>query len=166
MFVIIQYCTCFFKKRSEKVFVSSLLTDNITANFPIFNLSSSIRKKRGISDNSNKPYPNLKSVNGSTCKRHPFEVKFSDLEIDWILEPASVDIGICKGSCTAKDAPVASNNAELRRLAYNFNLISEEEATCCSPTAFRPVSIIYRGEDGLVIPSIISDFSISECGCF
>lgn len=85
--------------------------------------------------------------------------------MDWILYPESVDIGVCKGSCKTKGAPIVSNKTETKRLAYKFNLTSEQETTSCAPTVFQPLRIIYRNEDGILFSSSVSDFSISECGC-
>lgn len=146
------------------------LTENISPNFLNSNLASAIRKKRENSelDNVNDPFSSVETYNDDMCRKRPFRIRFSDIGLgDWMLptEGESVDIGVCKGSCTVRYAPVVSQNAKLRRLAYEFNLTSEKEAPCCAPLILEPLKIKIRYDNGSVLPSSLSDVVISQCGC-
>ena len=143
-----------------KIIFQSFLTGVSAPNF--LTLTHSIRKKR-------EDIPKIEHKNESStedvCRRHSFKLKFGDLGMDWVLFPEAVDVGICRGSCITKDLPSASHNAWIRNLAYEYGLISKQEASCCIPVKYKAENVMYKDLDGLIYSVQMSDLTISECGC-
>lgn len=75
-----------------KIIFSSHLTDNTNPNILIFNLASAIRKKRKTSETGNgkDPFSSLETFHEGMWRRHPFQLKFSDVGLgDGILPEES-----------------------------------------------------------------------------
>lgn len=125
------------------------------------------RTKRAISESENitNSLSKTASADDSLCKRHKFQLNFTEIGMSWILHPEAVDVGFCKGSCNSKNAPSINHDGNVRNLAYENGLIPKQEDLCCFPTKFIPVKITYKHKTNTVQHVNVPDMIVEECEC-
>ena len=100
----------------------------------------------------------------SECCLDTFVVNFKEIGwSDWILAPESYDAKTCKGEC--KDL----SKQFLKQHTIMVNQYGKQTATpvrhCCSPTKFKPLSLLYRNNDNVVIKATLNQLVADECQC-
>ena len=111
----------------------------------------------------------------SACQVSDFQVKFADLDLDYILVPTSYNARQCKGSCShrtvSKNGYLANNHAKLLASA---SLLAESkpelfrvqpEAPCCVPSQYASMTVIVQRPGGSLKYVMYSHMVVKECRC-
>lgn len=103
------------------------------------------------------------------CCRRDHYVDFQELGWrDWILQPEGYQLNYCSGPCPPHLAGSPGIAASFHSAV--FNLLKANNpwpmgASCCVPTARRPLSILYLDRDGNVVKTDVPDMVVEACGC-
>ncbi len=106
------------------------------------------------------------------CAKKPLYVDFAEIGWnDWILYPKGYHANYCTGQCQDLIAVKAQQTTLLDSLMSSFhvpkgmpNTDTEHKNTCCVPTQYSPLSILYY--DGYnIIKADIPDMKVDKCGC-
>ncbi|XP_059140339.1 bone morphogenetic protein 2-like [Physella acuta] len=124
------------------------------------------KKDRKNKKNRKKKRPKIKG-NKSICKRHGLYVDFGEVGWnDWIVAPHGYPAYYCKGECNAPlpDFSKASNHAMLQARVYMIDK-GKVPMVCCVPVKMKPISMLYRDENGRTVLKTYQDMTVDECGC-
>ena len=112
-----------------------------------------------------------------SCGVYDYTVTFSDVGIDFVLVPESLNVGGCSGGCTGsyqRSMPpgtvtnhasvVAAANAIQLNVSSN-SVGGKDLATCCSPSKYQPVLLLVVNSDNILRVQLFTDMVVSDCGC-
>lgn len=110
-----------------------------------------------------------------SCDLYNYTVNFSDVGIDFVLVPESLNVGGCSGGCASsyqRSMPLGTftNHASVAAAA---NAVQSDAgssggkglATCCSPLKYRPVLLLVVNSDNILRVQLFTDMVVSACGC-
>ncbi|KAF6119159.1 inhibin subunit beta C [Phyllostomus discolor] len=105
------------------------------------------------------------------CCRQEFFVDFREIGWhDWIIQPEGYTMNFCTGQCPVHVAGMPGIAASFHTAV--LNLLKANTATgttgggsCCVPTAWRPLSLLYYDRDSNIIKTDIPDMVVEACGC-
>ena len=109
---------------------------------------------------------------GGECAMTPFQVDFSELGWDdWIVFPKGYNANFCAGQCddmTSSRSLKTHHSTILDSLMSTFHVSKGVQmrgrGSCCSPTKYSPLSIVYL--DGYnIVKADIPNMIVEECGC-
>uniref|UniRef100_A0A6I8NPR8 TGF-beta family profile domain-containing protein n=1 Tax=Ornithorhynchus anatinus TaxID=9258 RepID=A0A6I8NPR8_ORNAN len=104
------------------------------------------------------------------CCRHEFFVDFRELGWGgWILQPEGYTMNYCAGQCplhlAGSPGIAASFHAALLSLLKANQAPAPVASSCCVPTAWRPLSLLYLDPSGSVVKADVPDMVVEACGC-
>ncbi|XP_038608955.1 inhibin beta C chain [Tachyglossus aculeatus] len=104
------------------------------------------------------------------CCRHEFFVDFRELGWGgWILQPEGYTMNYCAGQCplhlAGSPGIAASFHAALLSLLKANQAPAPATSSCCVPTAWRPLSLLYLDPSGSVVKADVPDMVVEACGC-
>ena len=99
------------------------------------------------------------------CKLHPFNISFSELGLQSIILPHSVNFKYCSGACS--NPAITFRGMLFSRLSQNFGSGGDElPAPCCSPTGFKHLhTIVHDRMQGTFSIQIYANVIVTKCGC-
>ena len=114
------------------------------------------------------------------CGIQSYVVNFTELHLDYIINPTTMDVNRCIGSCAADDIDphptIATNHARIKASAkklYDYRLFKSANSTmynyvhsypCCAPIEYesRYITIAFVGS---VYSQLFPDVVAKRCGC-
>ena len=117
---------------------------------------------------------------GDHCQRYNLTVVFSDIGLQNIILPYSLNIGKCSGSCLhstlrqysslgTNHAKIMASIHEQQALVPNSLITSDGPAInpCCSPALYKsPTELLLQEDDeGFSITQQFKDLEVATCGC-
>ncbi|XP_071961729.1 growth/differentiation factor 8-like isoform X1 [Antedon mediterranea] len=96
--------------------------------------------------------------NSSVCCMQELKIDFRKFGWDWVIAPTSFNANYCKGEC-----PISAMMPPGSSLYLNHD---PSFAQCCSPTSFKPLTIIYYtdNQDRFVVQNV-ADMIVESCNC-
>ncbi|KAF7692827.1 inhibin subunit beta Ab [Silurus meridionalis] len=104
------------------------------------------------------------------CKRH-FYVNFKEIGwSDWIIAPSGYHANYCEGECPGHAASMAGTALSFHSTVINHYRMRGYSPfagirSCCVPTRFRAMSMLYFNEEQKIIKKDIQNMIVEECGC-
>ncbi|XP_068208602.1 bone morphogenetic protein 2-like [Palaemon carinicauda] len=100
------------------------------------------------------------------CRRVPLEVSFQDIGWNaWVIAPESYNAYHCVGRCSYP----LPNHRNPTSHAVILTLLKElqitEEGSCCVPTAFEPLQMLYYDRRNKVVLKVFKEMVATKCGC-
>ena len=98
------------------------------------------------------------------CELVPLEIDFMrDLKWNWIVAPATLDIGDCHGSCPTANfynlhEYSGSTHSQIKAYA------GKPLESCCVPTEYQGVHVL-ANINGSININYIEDMKVTKCGC-
>ncbi|XP_040846204.1 inhibin beta C chain [Ochotona curzoniae] len=105
------------------------------------------------------------------CCRQAFFVDFREIGWhDWIIQPEGYLMNFCTGQCPLHVAGMPGitasfHTAVLNLLKANTAAGTAGRGSCCVPTAWRPLSLLYYDRDSNIVKTDIPDMVVEACGC-
>ncbi|XP_017536296.1 inhibin beta C chain [Manis javanica] len=105
------------------------------------------------------------------CCRQEFFVDFREIGWhDWIIQPEGYTMNFCTGQCLLPVAGMPGiaasfHTAVLSLLKANSAAGPAGGGSCCVPTAWRPLSLLYYDRDSNIVKTDIPDMVVEACGC-
>lgn len=111
-----------------------------------------------------------------SCGLYNYTVTFSDVGIDFVLTPESMNIGRCSGGCATSNqrsmpAGTVTNHASVIAAADAVQRTSESSSSgqggvaCCFPLKYQPVYLLVFNSDMILRVQLFTDMVVSTCGC-
>jgi len=122
--------------------------------------SAGDRRRRDVT-----PPPPKMAESKNVCRREDFIVGSKNLtEYVKIIYPRSFNAYQCTGKCSETDKANFVNHSILKSLVLQVKGIKSEDKPCCAATKLKPISIIYRTDNGFMIRTV-QNLIVEECGC-
>lgn len=96
------------------------------------------------------------------CCRHPLEIEFQALRLDFVIAPTSYRAYFCSGTCPYL---YATQHVHGHLLQQTDPAPSRFHGLCCASTSFAPLDILYFNDEGNVIRKTVPDMIVTGCGC-
>ncbi|XP_033933909.1 inhibin subunit beta Ab isoform X3 [Pseudochaenichthys georgianus] len=104
------------------------------------------------------------------CKRQ-FYVNFKDISWnDWIIAPSGYHANYCEGECPNHMSSFSGSALSFHSTVINHYRMRghgpfQNIRSCCVPTRFRAMSMLYYNEEQKIIKKDIQNMIVDECGC-
>jgi len=122
--------------------------------------SAGDRRRRDVT-----PPPPKMAESKNVCRREDLIVGSKNLtEYVKIIYPRSFNAYQCTGKCSETDKANFVNHSILKSLVLQVKGIKSEDKPCCAATKLKPISIIYRTDNGFMIRTV-QNLIVEECGC-
>lgn len=130
---------------------------------------------------SHKDNNRSKRTTENECQKQDYMITFSEIQLNNVFLPLSLNIGKCTGLCSEdilrENSDLGTNHA---RTMSSIKAIQEYQpshgdivapsgpanAPCCVPKSFEPRTSLYiEGDDGTLSMHYFNDLMIQSCGC-
>ncbi|XP_077995891.1 bone morphogenetic protein 2-like [Glandiceps talaboti] len=103
------------------------------------------------------------------CKLRDWHVNFKDLGWEFILQPHSIDVNVCKGDCPVSmlgSGFNATHHAFMRYLvrAKKVTRWQRVPRVHCVPVSYKPLTVLYQVNEGFDVKRL-PDVLPKSCGC-
>ena len=116
-------------------------------------------------------------ANTRQCCMQQFTLNFHEIGWDFVIEPTEYIANYCRGSCTdagpfiydhSQVISLSANRLRARNRGRSTGLAAalEEDLTpCCAPERLEPLDIVYLDDNNVITVDILSDMTVTSCGC-
>ena len=107
-------------------------------------------------------------LRGSSCSLYNYTVTFSDIGVDYVLAPETVNVGGCSGSCATsyqRSMPPGTVTNHASVIAAADGLQKESSQGCCSPLRYQPIYLMVVNSEAILRVQLFTDMVVSTCGC-
>lgn len=82
-----------------------------------------------------------------------------------IIHPKSFNAFQCSGKCSETEKTKFINHSLLKDFVLQKKGIKRNEEPCCFPTKLKPITFIYKTDNGGFVIRAVKDLIVEECGC-
>ncbi|XP_036354387.1 bone morphogenetic protein 8B-like [Octopus sinensis] len=130
------------------------------------------RRRRSLQNTSSSPDQlfnrNFKKHNTTNCSLKPWQIRFSDIRLNWILSPKVYNASYCSGHCLSLIDSRVSNHAFLRNKYHLSTGYSHVHIpySYCVPSVYSPLPIIYESKLKEVLIGTLHNVIALDCACW
>ena len=109
------------------------------------------------------------TVNNLTvCSMKSWEVRFSDIQWNWIEYPTNYSVSYCAGLCIGLMDSRISNHAFLRNRYHMVTKYKNRHIpfSCCVPSLLSPLTFLYSDKNQNVLIGHLPNVVVQKCSCW